>query len=147
MAARSERPPIPLTVVAGFLGAGKTTFINRLLRGGHGRRITVIVNDFGDINIDATLITHRDADVIALSNGCVCCSLGGNLSAALMRVCQAPEPPDHLLIEASGVSDPSPCQRALAWIWPESTAMKALSVVVMVWQRLLSLTSLACCAL
>jgi hypothetical protein len=105
--AAPDREPIPLTIVGGFLGAGKTTLINRLLGGGHGRRITVIVNDFGAIKIDASLIADRDDDVIALANGCVCCSLGSSLSATLMQVRSAPDPPDHVVIEASGVSEPA----------------------------------------
>lgn len=99
-------PRIPLTVIGGFLGAGKTTLLNRLLRGAHGRRIAVLVNDFGAINIDAALLESTAGDIIALSNGCVCCSIGDDLSRALIGVLDAPQPFDAVVIEASGVSDP-----------------------------------------
>ncbi len=98
---------IPLTVIGGFLGAGKTTLLNRWLEEvPAGRRIAVLVNDFGAVNVDAALVAARAADTIALTNGCVCCSIGGDLSAALLRVLAAPERFDEVVVEASGVSDP-----------------------------------------
>ena len=97
---------LPLTVIGGFLGAGKTTLLNNMLEHADGRRLAVLVNDFGALNIDAELVVSRGADSIALSNGCVCCSIGDDLSAALMRVIDSEPPFDALLIEASGVSDP-----------------------------------------
>jgi G3E family GTPase len=101
------RPPLPLTVVGGFLGAGKTTLLNRWLREAGGRRLAVLVNDFGAINLDAALIASSAGDVIALTNGCVCCQIGDDLGAALVRVLDAPQPFDAVVIEASGVSDPA----------------------------------------
>src|SRR5689334_9991881 len=98
---------IPLTVIGGFLGAGKTTLVNHLLRGGHGRRIAVMVNDFGAINIDAELVADRAADTISLANGCICCSIGDSLMLALIELLHRPDPPEHLVIEASGVADPA----------------------------------------
>jgi G3E family GTPase len=97
---------IPLTVIGGFLGAGKTTLLNCLLNNAQGRRIAVLVNDFGAINIDAALVAASASDTIALSNGCVCCSIGDDLSRALIEVLDAPVPFDAVVIEASGVSDP-----------------------------------------
>ena len=71
--------PIPVTVVAGFLGAGKTTLINHILHGGHGRRIAVVVNDFGSINIDAELVERRGEGMVSLANGCICCVVRSDL--------------------------------------------------------------------
>ncbi len=103
----SSPPPIPTTLIAGFLGAGKTTLLNRILQGEHGLRLAVIVNDFGAINIDAGLIDAAGAgEIVSLPNGCICCSLFGNLVDALRRLVALPDPPDHILIEASGVSAP-----------------------------------------
>ncbi len=105
-----EQPPtsrekIPLTVIGGFLGAGKTTFLNHLLRQDR-RRYTVLVNDFGAVNIDAALIESHDGGTISLKNGCICCTIADGLSETLMRVLDAPVPPEHIVIEASGVGDP-----------------------------------------
>jgi G3E family GTPase len=94
---------IPLTVVGGFLGAGKTTLVNHLLATAT-RRFGVLVNDFGAINIDAALIAGRDGDLVALTNGCICCGTGGDLGAALPRL--AARGVEHVIVEASGVSDP-----------------------------------------
>jgi len=101
------RPPLPLTVIGGFLGAGKTTLLNRWLRETGGRRFAVLVNDFGAINIDAALIASSAGDLVALTNGCVCCQIGDDLGATLMRVLDAPLPFDAVVVEASGVSDPA----------------------------------------
>ena len=102
----ADRPRLPLTVIGGFLGAGKTTLLNRLLRQSQGRRLAVLVNDFGALNIDAELVASSDGDTFALTNGCVCCSIGDDLTAALIAVIESPTPFDAVVIEASGVSDP-----------------------------------------
>jgi G3E family GTPase len=103
---QSVRPRIPLTILGGFLGAGKTTLLNHLLTHNQGRRIAVLVNDFGPINIDAELVQKHDGDTMSLTNGCVCCSIGSGLDAALIQVLQRDPAPDWIVIEASGVSDP-----------------------------------------
>jgi G3E family GTPase len=102
----AARPRLPLTVIGGFLGAGKTTLLNRLLRKSQGRRLAVLVNDFGALNVDAELIASNAGDTIALTNGCVCCSIGDDLTSALIGVLESPVPFDAVVIEASGVSDP-----------------------------------------
>ena len=99
-------PRLPLTVLAGFLGSGKTTILNRLLARADGLSVMVLVNDFGEIEIDAELIAARDGDLVTLANGCVCCSFGGDLFAAFNRVLDADPRPDHVVIEASGVAEP-----------------------------------------
>lgn len=98
--------PIPVTVIGGYLGAGKTTLVNHVLRTSD-ERVAVIVNDFGEISIDEDLIVAADGDKLTLANGCICCTLADGFAAALMQVRSAPAPPDRLMIEASGVADPA----------------------------------------
>lgn len=102
----TPRAPIPVSVIGGFLGAGKTTLLNRLLRQNDGQRLGVIVNDFGDINIDEELIVTRDEDMVSLANGCICCSIGNDFLRALISLVTRPDPPEQIIIEASGVADP-----------------------------------------
>lgn len=97
---------VPLTIVTGFLGSGKTTLVNRILAGGHGLKVAVVVNDFGAISIDARLIVDRDATTITLDNGCICCSTSGDLVSRLTTLLEGPSPPEHVVVETSGVSDP-----------------------------------------
>jgi G3E family GTPase len=99
---------IGLTVIGGFLGAGKTSLLNHWLQQDHGQRLAVLVNDFGAVNIDSALVASRNAQAVELNNGCVCCSIGDDLSAALIALIESPQPPERILIEASGVSDPRP---------------------------------------
>ena len=100
-------PPILFTVLGGYLGSGKTTLLNHVLRHGGGERLAVIVNDFGSINIDASLIETRDSDMLTLANGCVCCTISAGLAEALSALSQRIPPPEHVVIEASGVADPA----------------------------------------
>lgn len=103
----NDANPIPVTILTGFLGAGKTTLLNFVLQSNHGLRVAVLVNDFGAVNIDAQLVVEaREEDTIELSNGCICCTIRGDLIAALVKLTQRDNPPDHIIIEASGVSDP-----------------------------------------
>ena len=99
--------PIPVTILTGFLGAGKTTLLNRMLHGDHGLRVAVLVNDFGEINIDSQLVVATpEEEVINLANGCICCSIRGDLIEALHKQVNHPSAPEYLVIETSGVSNP-----------------------------------------
>ena len=97
---------IPLTVVGGYLGAGKTTLVNRILTEDHGRRIAVIVNDFGDVAVDEALIGPAIGGIRALANGCVCCAAVDGLATALTELRELEPSPEHVIIEVSGVGDP-----------------------------------------
>lgn len=114
--------PMPVTVVGGYLGAGKTTLLNRWLRRAQaaGQRVAVLVNDFGEVGIDADLILARRDDVLELAGGCVCCSFGSDLIGALLQL-QARDPaPDQVLIETSGVALPGAVARS-AKLAPDTT--------------------------
>ncbi len=99
--------PIPLTLLTGFLGAGKTTVLNRILAGDHGLRIAVMVNDFGNLDIAEELIAGRSEGAVKLTNGCICCSIKEDLVSSVMAVANRPERPQHIVLEASGVADPT----------------------------------------
>ncbi len=97
---------VPVYVVSGFLGAGKTTFINQLLSQTAGYKVGILVNDFGDINIDATLVEKQVDELVSLSNGCLCCSLSNELDDSLNQLTNAKSDLDLIIVEASGVADP-----------------------------------------
>ncbi len=100
------RHRIAVTVIGGYLGSGKTTLVNHLLRTAD-ERLAVLVNDFGSVNIDADLIESADGDTLRLANGCICCSLADGFAAALDTIAELDPRPDRLVIEASGVADPA----------------------------------------
>jgi G3E family GTPase len=107
---------VPVTVLGGYLGAGKTTLVNHVLRHSGGRRIAVLINDFGALPIDADLIEGSDGGVISIAGGCVCCSYGDDLVTALQAMTTRVPAPAHILIETSGVALPDaialkPCAR------------------------------------
>jgi len=98
--------PLAVTIIGGYLGAGKTTLVNQLLRHANGKRLAVLVNEFGALPIDEDLIEARDEDLISIAGGCVCCSFGSDLTAALMTLSERLPIPDHIIIESSGVAMP-----------------------------------------
>ncbi len=101
------KEPIPVTIISGFLGAGKTSLLNHILNADHGLRVAVLVNDFGEVNIDAGLISGVSGEsTINLSNGCICCSIRGDLLEAVVELIQSPDSPEYIVLETSGVSDP-----------------------------------------
>ncbi len=123
--------PVPILLVAGFLGAGKTTVVNHLLAHAEGRRIAAVVNDFGAINIDAELIAGASDGVVSLSNGCICCSLEGDLIRTLAALLRRDPRPEFIVIETSGVADPADIVRNLMdpMIWREAPLETVLCVV------------------
>lgn len=123
-----ETTPLPVSVVGGFLGAGKTSLLNRLLKENEGRRLGLIVNDFGDINIDEKLIIARDENMISLANGCICCSIGSDFLRALVALVTRPDPPEQIVIEASGVANPA----RIASVARADRSLRLQSILVLV---------------
>jgi cobalamin biosynthesis protein CobW len=121
---------VPVLLVAGALGAGKTTLVNHLLRHPDGRRIAAIVNDFGAIDVDAALLAPSADGIVSLKNGCICCSLQGDLLRSLMMLTRRRPSPDAIIIETSGASDPAAIASAL--LDPVVFAANPLDTVVCV---------------
>jgi cobalamin biosynthesis protein CobW len=112
---------VPATIVTGFLGAGKTTLIRHMLANSDGRRIALIINEFGDLGVDGEILrgcgdaTCSEEDIVELSNGCICCTVADDFVPALERLLGRPNRPDHIVIETSGLALPQPLVRAFAW--------------------------------
>jgi G3E family GTPase len=104
----TQKPPIPVTVLTGFLGAGKTTLLNHLLSQKHGHRCAIIINEFGAISIDNQLVVGADEEILELNNGCLCCRVRGDLIKSLEGLFQKQKRFDYVLIETTGLADPSP---------------------------------------
>jgi len=127
---------IPTTVVTGFLGAGKTTLIRHLLANAGGRRIALIVNEFGDLGIDGEILrgcgieSCRDEDIVELANGCICCTVADDFLPTMTALLDRAEPPEHIVIETSGLALPKPLVKAFAW--PEIRSRVTVDGVVTV---------------
>jgi G3E family GTPase len=107
-AAAAEAAKVPVTVLTGYLGAGKTTLLNRILSEDHGKRYAVIVNEFGEIGIDNDLIVESDEEIYEMNNGCICCTVRGDLIRVLRGLMKRPGRFDAILVETTGLADPAP---------------------------------------
>jgi len=112
---------IPATVVTGFLGAGKTTAIRHLLANAGGRRLALIINEFGEVGVDREILTGcgdeacREDDVVELANGCICCTVADDFLPTIRKLLDRADPPDHIVIETSGLALPKPLVKAFTW--------------------------------
>ena len=125
---------IPTTVITGFLGAGKTTVIRHLLRNANGRRLALIINEFGDVGVDGELVKGcNDAacpedDIVELANGCICCTVADDFLPTMKKLLDRPNPPEHIIIETSGLALPKPLVKAFQW--PEIRTRSTVDGVV-----------------
>ena len=99
---------IPVTVLTGFLGSGKTTLLNRILSENHGKRIAVIENEFGEIGVDNDLVIGAEEEIFEMNNGCICCTVRGDLIRILGNLMKRRDRFDHIMVETTGMADPGP---------------------------------------
>jgi G3E family GTPase len=123
--------PTPVSVLTGYLGAGKTTLLNRILTEQHGQRIAVIINEFGEIGIDHQLVTTTEECILEMNNGCICCTVRGDLIAAIGRILQDGRPWDRILIETTGLADPAPVIQSF-FMDPELARATRLDAIITV---------------
>jgi G3E family GTPase len=123
---------IPVTILTGFLGAGKTTLLNRVLKAPQGRELAVVVNDFGEVNVDAALVVGFQGEKVRLENGCICCSLREDLEKCLLDLISSDPGLEGILVEASGLADPGPLAQTFALSEPLRAVAKLDSIIAVV---------------
>ena len=123
---------IPVTVLTGYLGAGKTTLLNRILTEHHGHRIAVIVNEFGAVGIDHQLVVHAEEELFEMNNGCICCTVRGDLIRMIRNLLDRPGRFDQLIIETTGLADPGPVLQTFLVDDTMATALQIDAVVTVV---------------
>ena len=127
---------IPTTVITGFLGAGKTTLIRNILQNANGKRIALIINEFGDLGVDADVLkgcgidTCTEDDIVELTNGCICCTVADDFVPTITKLLARENRPDHIVIETSGLALPQPL--VAAFNWPEIREQVTVDGVVTV---------------
>ncbi|PZV27216.1 MAG: cobalamin biosynthesis protein CobW [Snowella sp.] len=108
MTLSDRQAPIPVTVLTGYLGAGKTTLLNRILTHEHGKKVAVIINEFGEVGIDNQLVIDVEEEIFEMNNGCICCTVRGDLIRIIGNLMKRRDKFDHLVIETTGLADPAP---------------------------------------
>jgi G3E family GTPase len=133
--------PIPVTVLTGYLGSGKTTLLNRILRENHGQRIAVIENEFGEIGIDNELVIEADEEIFEMNNGCICCTVRGDLIRILGQLMKRRDKFDHIIIETTGMANPAPVAQTF-WVDDDMKEQFSLDAIITivdakhVWQHI-----------
>ena len=106
---------IPVTILTGFLGSGKTTLLNRILSENHGKKIAVIENEFGEVGVDNELVIDADEEIFEMNNGCICCTVRGDLIRILTRLTKRKDKLDMILVETTGMANPAPVAQTF-WV-------------------------------